>query len=166
MGRYMFSHAIIRQTLNTALATAPRAQLHARVGAALEEAGGSGPTAAELALHFTRAVPLVGADKAITYATRAGHNALADLAFEDAATLSSLMHSAVPGGNINLRLCEYTQARRPRVARVAKTSRRLDLLFQAQGRLTVAARDAALSRFSHRLLGRANTTAFDWAAPD
>ncbi len=86
MGRYMFSHAIIRQTLNTALGTAPRAQLHARVGAALEEAGGSGPTAAELALHFTRAVPLVGADKAITYATRAGHNALADLAFEDAAT--------------------------------------------------------------------------------
>ncbi len=88
------------------------------------------------------------------------------LAFEDAATLGSLMQSAVPGGNINLRLAEYTHARRPRVARVAKTSRRLDLLFQAQGRLTVAARDAALSRFSHRFLGRANTTAFDWAAPD
>ena len=86
MGRYTFSHAIIRQTLTTALGTAPRAQLHARVGAALEETGGSRPPAAELALHFTRAVPLVGAGKAITYATRAGHDAVADLAFEDAAT--------------------------------------------------------------------------------
>ena len=30
------------------------------------------------------------------------------LAFEDAATLGALMRSAVPGGNINLRLAEYT----------------------------------------------------------
>ena len=77
------------------------------------------------------------------------------LAFEDAATLGALMRSAMPGGNINLRLAEYTEARRARVARIATTSRRLDLLFQAQGRLTVAARDAALSRFSSRMLDRA-----------
>jgi FXSXX-COOH protein len=86
MGRYAFSHAIIRQTLTTALATASRARLHARVGAALEQTLGSGPPAAELALHFARAAPLLGADKAITYATQAGHNAVSDLAFEDAVT--------------------------------------------------------------------------------
>jgi 2-polyprenyl-6-methoxyphenol hydroxylase-like FAD-dependent oxidoreductase len=87
------------------------------------------------------------------------------LAFEDAATLGGLMRAAVPGGNINLRLAEYTEARRARVARIARTSRRLDLLFQAQGRLTVAARDVALGRFSARVLDRANATAFDWAPP-
>jgi 2-polyprenyl-6-methoxyphenol hydroxylase-like FAD-dependent oxidoreductase len=87
------------------------------------------------------------------------------LAFEDAATLGVLMRSAIPGGNINLRLAEYTEARRARVARMARTSRRLDLLFQAQGRLGVAARDAALSRFSSRVLDRANATAYDWTAP-
>jgi hypothetical protein len=40
--------------------------------------------AAQLALHFTHAVALVGADKAIEYTTLAGRDALADLAFEDA----------------------------------------------------------------------------------
>ena len=87
------------------------------------------------------------------------------LAFEDAATLGALMRSAIPGGNINLRLAEYTGARRARVARIARSSRRLDLLFQAQGRLTVAARDAALRRFSARMLDRANAAAFEWAPP-
>jgi FXSXX-COOH protein len=86
MGRYTFSHAIIRQTLTTALGTAARAQLHARVGAALEMSLGSGAHAAELARHFARAVPLLGADKAITYATQAARNAMSDLAFEDAVT--------------------------------------------------------------------------------
>jgi len=84
-GRYAFSHALVRQTLNAALPTSARARLHARVGDALERAGGRGPVAAELALHFTSALPLVGADKAIAYTTQAGRDALADLAFEDAA---------------------------------------------------------------------------------
>ena len=38
-----------------------------------------------LARHFRTPLPLLGPDKAIEYATRAGHEALADLAFEDAA---------------------------------------------------------------------------------
>lgn len=84
IGRYTFAHALIRQTLNTAPGTAQRAELHARVGGAIE-AGGGAPRAAELAWHFTQALPLVGADKAIRYAALAGREALADLAFEDAA---------------------------------------------------------------------------------
>ena len=87
------------------------------------------------------------------------------LAFEDSATLGVLMRSAIPGGNINLRLAEYSEARRARVARIARTSRRLDLVFQAHGRLGVAARDAALSRLSSRVLDRANANAHDWTAP-
>jgi class 3 adenylate cyclase len=84
-GRYSFSHALVRQTLTAALGSSARARLHARVGEVLETAGGPGRMAAELALHFTRAVPLVGADKAIAYTTQAGRDAIADLAFEDAA---------------------------------------------------------------------------------
>jgi hypothetical protein len=51
------------------------------------------------------------------------------------------------------------------VARVAKTSRRLGLLYQAQGRLTVKARDAALTRISPRLLTRASTSPHHWTPP-
>lgn len=87
------------------------------------------------------------------------------LAFEDAATLGAVMRSAIPGGNINLRLAEYTASRRPRAVRLAKTARRLGLLMQAQGRLGVAARDAALSRFSTQVLDRANAAALDWSPP-
>lgn len=84
IGRYTFAHALIRQTLNTAPGTAQRARLHARVGAAIE-AGGGALRAAELARHFTQALPLIGPDKAIEYSALAGREALADLAFEDAA---------------------------------------------------------------------------------
>jgi tetratricopeptide (TPR) repeat protein len=51
----------------------------------MEELNRPSYAAAELALHFTHAVPLVGAHKAIEYTTQAGRDALADLAFEDAA---------------------------------------------------------------------------------
>jgi 2-polyprenyl-6-methoxyphenol hydroxylase-like FAD-dependent oxidoreductase len=87
------------------------------------------------------------------------------LAFEDAATLGILMRSATPGANLNLRLDEYTLSRRVRVGRVARTSRRLGRLYQAQGRLTVRARDVALTRLSPRLLDRAGTAAHHWAPP-
>jgi DNA-binding SARP family transcriptional activator len=84
VGRYAFSHVLIRQTVYQALGAGRRAQLHARVGAAMElEADGRG-SAAALAQHFIAAMPLAGAAKAIEYTTRAGRQAVADLALEDA----------------------------------------------------------------------------------
>jgi 2-polyprenyl-6-methoxyphenol hydroxylase-like FAD-dependent oxidoreductase len=74
------------------------------------------------------------------------------------------MRSASPGTNLALRLDEYTVARRARVDRVARASRRLGLLYQAQGRLAVKARDAALSRLSPRLLTRA-AAPHHWTPP-
>jgi class 3 adenylate cyclase/tetratricopeptide (TPR) repeat protein len=85
VGRYVFAHALIRQTVNASLGTARRARLHAAAGRAMEHANGSPHRAAEIALHFTEALPLVGAEKVIEYTTRAGHDALVDFAFEDAA---------------------------------------------------------------------------------
>jgi DNA-binding SARP family transcriptional activator len=82
-GRYVFAHALIRQTLYAGLRAGQRAKLHARVGGTIEASGGE-HAAAALAQHYTRALPLVGAEKAIEYTTKAGHEAVADLALEDA----------------------------------------------------------------------------------
>lgn len=87
------------------------------------------------------------------------------LAFEDAATLGALMRSAEPGTLLHAALDGYTMARRTRVARVAKTSRRLGLVLQAQGRLAVRARDVALGRLPPRLLDRASTSTHTWTPP-
>jgi 2-polyprenyl-6-methoxyphenol hydroxylase-like FAD-dependent oxidoreductase len=87
------------------------------------------------------------------------------LAFEDAATLRALVRSADPGHILHAALDGYTMARRTRVARVAKTSRRLGLVLQAQGRLTIRARDVALNRLPPRLLDRASASSLHWTPP-
>src|SRR5262249_55733858 len=65
-----------------------RPRLHRRVGLALEEfhRGARAAPCAELARHFVHAVVLGDAAKALDYAVRAGEQALASLAYEEAAT--------------------------------------------------------------------------------
>jgi 2-polyprenyl-6-methoxyphenol hydroxylase-like FAD-dependent oxidoreductase len=87
------------------------------------------------------------------------------LAFEDAATLRSLFRDPNSVAPLAPALDAYTQTRRARVSRVAKASRRLGLVLQAQGRLTVRARDAALGRLPPNLLDRAAATAHHWTPP-
>jgi DNA-binding SARP family transcriptional activator/tetratricopeptide (TPR) repeat protein len=82
-GHYSFSHALIRETLYEGLSAPRRARTHRRVGEALEASGGDRYLTA-LALHFTRAAGSEGAEKAIEYATRAGEQATAMLAHEEA----------------------------------------------------------------------------------
>jgi 2-polyprenyl-6-methoxyphenol hydroxylase-like FAD-dependent oxidoreductase len=105
------------------------------------------------------AVVLVGdAAHAITPSLTQG----ACLALEDAAVLGAVMRTAVPGQDIAARLDEYTRLRRDRVRRLDRVARRLDRVVQAQGRLTVAARDALLTRFAARVLDPAVAAAADW----
>ena len=85
------------------------------------------------------------------------------LALEDAATLRALL--AVPGQPLATVLDEYTLARRTRVARVARTSRRLASVLQARGRLSVRARDAVLGRIPPRFLDRATASSATWTPP-
>ena len=87
------------------------------------------------------------------------------LAFEDAATLAALVGGTDPGPPLAAALDAYTQTRRARVARVAKASRRVGRVLQAQGRLAVQARDIALGRMSSRLLDRASASASAWTPP-
>jgi 2-polyprenyl-6-methoxyphenol hydroxylase-like FAD-dependent oxidoreductase len=88
------------------------------------------------------------------------------LAFEDAVTLQAVMRNAEPGRNLADALDIYTEVRRPRVLRVARASRRLGLVLQAQGRFTVRARDLALGRLRTSLLDRPELAAQSWTPPE
>ncbi|MEY2433321.1 MAG: hypothetical protein QOC92_3046 [Acidimicrobiaceae bacterium] len=88
---YTFSHALVRETLYGELATSRRVRLHRRVAHVLEELhANSDRLASVLAYHFFEAAEGGDADKAVDYAKRAGDQALATAAFEEAARLYEL----------------------------------------------------------------------------
>jgi len=85
VGRYVFSHALIRDTVYGELTGSSRARIHGRVGAALEHRHGSVRShLAELALHFTHAAPVVGPLQALSYTLKAADAAQDALAYEQA----------------------------------------------------------------------------------
>jgi tetratricopeptide (TPR) repeat protein len=85
-GRFRFAHALVRETLSADLLPLARARLHLRVAAVLETLHGDGgdPPLAEIAVHYAHAAPLGAAAKAVEFGLRAGRQALAMLAYEDA----------------------------------------------------------------------------------
>ena len=85
-GRYSFSHALVQHTLYEDLGGTKRTRLHKTVGEAIERLYGTTneERVGELARHFLLATRPANADKAITYAQRAGETALAALAPDDA----------------------------------------------------------------------------------
>ena len=95
VSRYSFSHALIRETLYEELSPVRRVRLHRQIAGTLErlhatrsEAQPSprtGQVLAELSYHFSQAAQ-DGHDveKALTYAARAGEQAMAALAYEEA----------------------------------------------------------------------------------
>src|SRR5690348_12162527 len=82
---YRFRHALIRETLYAELSPQSRAQAHHRIAAVLEDGAGRGH--AELAYHFLRAAPVSAeaAARAVHHSRLAGADALAALAYEEAA---------------------------------------------------------------------------------
>ncbi|GAA5196633.1 FAD-dependent oxidoreductase [Rugosimonospora acidiphila] len=87
------------------------------------------------------------------------------LALEDAATLRVLLKDAIPGRTLQGALDAYSRARRPRLARILRQSRRVGAVYSANGTLAVRARDAALGLTPNRLLGRASDTVRQWRPP-
>ena len=90
LGRWAFTHPLMRAVVYDELGVARRVRLHQRVGEALEArlAAGSHVELAVLSHHFVRAAPAGTAAKAVTYAHRAAEAAMAMLAYEDAAALA------------------------------------------------------------------------------
>jgi DNA-binding SARP family transcriptional activator len=87
VGRYAFSHSLIRDVLHATLTTTRRALLHRRAATAIEVVQGDDlePYLAELAGHFAQAGSAPDLDKAVAYGARAGDRAIAQLAYEHAA---------------------------------------------------------------------------------
>jgi DNA-binding CsgD family transcriptional regulator/tetratricopeptide (TPR) repeat protein len=83
---YRFTHELVRRALYDRLSGLRRAELHLRVGEALERAEGrSGRALADLAHHFAAATPFGGAARGVEFNVLAARAATAALAFEEAA---------------------------------------------------------------------------------
>ena len=87
------------------------------------------------------------------------------LAFEDAATLRSLVADAEPGPGLVAAVEAYSRMRRPRATSVVRQTRRMSAVVQARGRLALRARDAALNHMRPRILGYTHDTT-DWVPPE
>ena len=85
VGRYGFSHSLVAETLYETLPAGRRAELHARVGRALESLyrANLDAHAAELAHHFLEAGYELS-EEALDYALRAADQAAAQFAYEEA----------------------------------------------------------------------------------
>lgn len=90
VGRFRFTHDLVREALLAPVSATRRARLHARAAHAYEELGGPDPTRllAELAFHWCAAGEVGDPKRAVQTATDAASRALAGLAFEDAADLA------------------------------------------------------------------------------
>jgi DNA-binding SARP family transcriptional activator len=84
--RFEFRHALVQHSLYGELTASRRARLHRDVADAIEAAYGNqpGPKVVELARHLLAATQTVDVERAIEYATRAGDQALEQLAPDEA----------------------------------------------------------------------------------
>ena len=104
VGRFRFTHALVRDTLYEGLSAIRRARLHGRVGEGLESLRRSDDAAhvIDLAHHFGQAVPVLGAARALPYVLRAA--AVAEALF-DHHLAERLARGAVDmGGGFSARL--------------------------------------------------------------
>jgi DNA-binding SARP family transcriptional activator len=87
VGRYAFTHALVRATLYDGISQLRRARLHGRVGEVLVKLRGGDldPHLAMLAHHFAQAAPVERPDRAIDFALAAARRADRLLAWEEAA---------------------------------------------------------------------------------
>ena len=84
-----FTHELVRRAVYDRITGIRRAELHLRVGEALERAHEADPARVlpELAHHFTLAVPLAGTERAVDYNLRAAEAAIASAAYAEAVRL-------------------------------------------------------------------------------
>jgi hypothetical protein len=81
--RFVFSHALVRETLYERQSTSRRVRAHHRIARALEEVGRA--ASAEVAHHYFESRHLDREGKAVDFSVRAGDEASAAFAYEEAA---------------------------------------------------------------------------------
>ncbi len=74
-GRYIFSHALVEDTLYDGLTRTRRARLHRAAAEAMEQLEPANPPLAAIAHHYCRALPSGDPRRAVDYARRAGEEA-------------------------------------------------------------------------------------------
>ena len=90
---YRFSHELVRRAVYDRLSGVRRAELHLRIGEAMEAAEGrSARTLADLAHHFAAATAVDGVERAIRYNILAARAAANALAFDEAARMLVTAH--------------------------------------------------------------------------
>ena len=132
VGRYTFSHALIRETIYGELSATRRALLHRRVAASLEEAHRDDlePFRAELAYHLVQGGSAGDLAKAIEYSARAGDRAAAQLAYEQAALNYRRAASLIGNTGDQVRRCDLLIAQGEAERRAGDPAYR-DTLLQA-----------------------------------
>ncbi|NOT55636.1 MAG: AAA family ATPase [Deltaproteobacteria bacterium] len=86
LGRYRFSHALVRETLYVSLESHHRARVHRQIGETLEREAlnNASPPISELAFHFFQAATESEVEKAIAYSIQAAEYATGTLGYEEA----------------------------------------------------------------------------------
>jgi DNA-binding CsgD family transcriptional regulator len=83
--RYRFTHELVRRALYDRLSSVRRAELHLRIGEALEAGEAPTPRAlADLAHHFGASAPFDASGRGVEYNLRASQAAVGALAFDEA----------------------------------------------------------------------------------
>jgi DNA-binding SARP family transcriptional activator len=82
--RYSFRHALIREALYESMVPGRRARLHLGAGQALVQDGAGAAQAAEVAVHFSHALPVGGAEAAVRWRMAAAEEATLRHAHEEA----------------------------------------------------------------------------------
>lgn len=151
LGRYAFTHDLVRETLYEDLGPQQRREAHVRVGEALEPiySGDPEPHFAELAHHFVAGGPRGDVERAISYSRRAGEAALAQLAYEEAArhhetAVAAL--EAMPGREAEERRCDSLMSLGEARMRGGETAEARDALLRAA---ELARRLADPARLAH-----------------
>lgn len=80
--RFVFSHALVQETVYAEASRLRRARLHAQVAEALQQVLGDQAAATEVARHLYEAVPITGPERAVAAAVKASAAAQAALAYE------------------------------------------------------------------------------------
>jgi predicted ATPase len=151
LGRYRFTHALVREALYEEIETSERALIHRRVAETLEQMQGMDPPSnlSEIAFHHTEGASPDEFEKAIVSSRRAGERAVEQLAWEEA---SSHFRDA-------LKLLEQREARTADercqlLLATAQSERRAGNLTRAREACTIAA-DLARRFELPEVLGRA-----------